>query len=156
MKASLKMAYKLGRGQDIPVLFWGWSCSRSVCCLRGDFLTFPLHLSRPSPLSQLQLLHSGVRFWEGAPDRCRVRVAEDVTAEPASAGGCRSPRQWDPGWFLPEPQQQLHQHKERDTVRIHTNDFSASQCFINREFYIASKYCTVTKQPASCLHQHAV
>lgn len=72
-------------------------------------------------LSQLQLLHSSIRVWEGAPDCCCVRVAQDVAAEPASADRCRSLRQRECGWLLPESQQQqqqLHQHQERDTVRL--------------------------------------
>lgn len=72
----------------------------------------------PSCLFQLQLLHSSIRVWEGAPDCSCVRVAQDVTAEPASADQCRSLWQREPGWLLPEPQQQLHQHQERDTVRL--------------------------------------
>lgn len=74
-------------------------------------------------VSQLQLLHSSVRVWEGAPDCSCVRIAQDVTAEPASADRCRSLWQREPGWVFAatEPQQQqqqLHQQQARDTVRL--------------------------------------
>ncbi len=87
----------------------------------SNFPTLSAPLVPPFHLSQLQLLHSSVRVWEGAPDCRRVRIAQDVTAEPASADQCRSLWQREPGWLLPQPQQQqqqLHQHQERDTVRL--------------------------------------
>lgn len=87
----------------------------------SNFPTLSAPLVPPFRLSQLQLLHSSVRVWEGAPDCRRVRIAQDVTAEPASADQCRSLWQREPGWLLPQPQQQqqqLHQHQERDTVRL--------------------------------------
>lgn len=83
------------------------------------FPLFPLHFSL-LPSFQLQLLHSCIRVWEGAPDCRRVRVAQDVPAKPAPADRCRSLCQREHRWFLPEPQQQLQQHQERDTVSLAT------------------------------------
>ena len=101
-------------------------------------------------LSQFQLLHSSVRVWEGAPDCSCVRVAQDVTAEPASADHCRSLWQREPGRSLSEPQQQqqLHQQQERDTVsltmgtislacrstRVSVNDLQFYVCLLAFEF----------------------
>lgn len=53
--------------------------------------------------SQLQLFNSSVRVWERAPDSPCVRVAQDVTTEPASADQCQSLWKREPGWLLPEP-----------------------------------------------------
>lgn len=119
--------------------------------------SFCSSLAFPSCLSQLQLLHSSVRFWEGAPDCCRVRVAQDVTAEPASADRCRSLWQRESGWLLPEPQQQqqrLHQHQERDTVRLamDANAFTQLTKQLNgvrsRTLYCIERRCIIT---AFCL-----
>lgn len=100
--------------------------SQSSFVFLPNFLTFPLFLFfllfSVRSHSQLQLFNSSVRVWERAPDSSCVRVAQDVTTEPASPDQCQSLWKREPGWLLPEPpqqqqQQQLHQHQERDTVR---------------------------------------
>ena len=105
--------------QDVAVQF-SFEVEGHFLLLLNLFFSFPLFLFHsPIVLSQLQLLNSSVRLWKGTPDCSCVRVAQDVTAEPASTDQCWSLWQREPGWLHPEPQQQqLHQHQERNTVRI--------------------------------------
>lgn len=96
----------------------------------------------PSVLSQFQLFHSCPGVWAGAPDRCCVRVTQNVAAKPALTDRCRSLRQWEWGWLLPEPEH----HKERDKVGVTTRVWPA---LFPRSGLSMSSACSLT--PFLCL-----
>lgn len=133
MSASLQVDYLRNHPQcDQLILVW------SVLLFVSCFLhSSPLSWSAPHSLFQLQLFYSSPRVWAAAPDSSRVRVAQDVTAEPASAEQWRSLWQREPGWLLP----QHHQHQERNTVRNQKTNKTTSPS-LSRE----SGRCLITRQ----------